>query len=370
VFWYSAINPYMAERFNSLHQRGHVNFECWFNRHTDPGRAWQIPTESLSFPYRYLPSVTTPVGRIGLPFSAYAKTQPQVLVSFHGDVSVALSALYRLRGGKLVYYVERTFSTWVKRKRVKEWLKRFLLSGAAACLTPGRDADEYAASYGVQRTRILRLEHVVDVPRFRRAHELRRLPMMQTRRSQMGLSGYVFLYVGRLWWQKGVDSLIDAFARIRRQGIDASLLLVGDGPDEARYEAAVRSMHLRPVRFTGFVQQGELADVYALADAFVFPTRGDPYGLVVDEAMATGLPIISSTSAGEIADRVIDGRNGYLVPVDNPELLAAAMARLAENSEKSARMGEKSLSLVQRRTPDAWAVQLEAVVDQLLGAGV
>lgn len=365
VFWFSAVNPYMAERFSSLNQRGRVAFECWFNLHTDPEREWLIPPELMNFPYRYLPTIATPLGTVGLPFSAYVRAQPRILISFHGNVSVAPSVLHRLRrGGKLVYYVERTFSTWVKRGRVKEWMKRFLLSGAAACLTPGRDADEYAASYGVQR--ILRLEHVVDVPRFARAHALRRLPVTQARRAHLGLSGYVFLYVGRLWWQKGIDSLIDAFGQIRRRGIDASLLLVGDGPDRTRYEAQVKSMDLRPVRFTGFVQQLELAGMYALADAFVFPTRGDPYGLVVDEAMASGLPIISSTSAGEIASRVVEGENGYLVPLDDPDLLARAMARLAENSANSARMGEVSLRLIDGRTPDRWAAQLEAVVEQIL----
>jgi glycosyltransferase involved in cell wall biosynthesis len=367
VFWYSAVNPYMAERFNSLHRRGQVTFECWFNRHTDPGRDWLVPPEFMRFPHRYLPKIATPLGSIGLPFSAYARTQPQILITFHGDVSVAPSVLYRLRrGGKLVYYVERTFSTWVKRTWVKEAMKKFLLGGATACLTPGGDADDYAASYGVPRTRILRLEHAVDVHRFGRADAIRRLPGSLARRAELGLRGYVFLYVGRLWWQKGIGCLIEAFGEIRRQGIDASLLLVGDGPDRSRYEAQVKSMDMHPIRFTGFVQQSELADIYALADAFVFPTRGDPYGLVVDEAMASGLPIVSSTSAGEISSRVIHGTNGYLVPRDNPELLAGAMVRLAVNSADSARMGEASLRLVEGRTPDRWAAQLEAVVDQIL----
>jgi glycosyltransferase involved in cell wall biosynthesis len=367
VFWYSAINPYMAERFSSLNERGRLAFECWFNRHTNPGRDWLIPPALLNFPYRYLPKIASPLGTIGLPFSAYVRAQPRILISFHGDVSVAPSVLHRLRPrGKLVYYVERTFSTWLKRDRAKESMKRFLLGGAAGCLTPGRDADEYAASYGVPRRRILRLEHVVDVPRFGRAHAMRRLPLTYARRADYGLGGYVFLYVGRLWWQKGIDSLIDAFARIRQRGIDASLLLVGEGPDRTRYEDLVKTMGLRDVRFTGFVQQLDLPGMYALADAFVFPTRGDPYGLVVDEAMASGLPIISSTSAGEIASRVVDRQNGFLVPLDDPESLAKAMAQLAENTANSARMGEASLKLVERRTPDAWAAQLETAVEQIL----
>jgi glycosyltransferase involved in cell wall biosynthesis len=335
VFWYPAVNPYMAERFSALSQRHRVAFECWFNRHTNPGRAWLIPPELMTFPFRYVPEIPTPVGTVGVPISAYVQTRPRILISFHGDVAVAPSVLHRLRrGGKLVYYVERTLSTTTSRSRAKEWMKHFLIGGAAACLSPGPDADNYAASYGVPRTRIFRLEHAVDVPRFRRAHTMRRLPA--------------------------------TLGRIRQRGIDASLLLAGDGPDRTRYEDQIRAMRLHPVQFTGFVQQGDLADVYALADAFVFPTRGDTYGLVVDEAMASGLPIISSTSAGEIASRVVEGENGYLVPLDDPDQLASAMVRLAGNSANSAGMGEASLRLMDGRTPARWAAQMEAAVEQIL----
>ena len=71
---------------------------------------------------------------------------------------------------------------------------------------------------------------------------------------------------------------------------------------------------IRNVIFAGFFQKAELPRLYAAADVFVFPTLGDPYGLVVDEAMACSLPIISTSAAGEIRDRVESGVNGFVVP--------------------------------------------------------
>jgi glycosyltransferase involved in cell wall biosynthesis len=102
-----------------------------------------------------------------------------------------------------------------------------------------------------------------------------------------------------------------------------------------------------------------LPGVYALGDVFVFPTRGDPYGLVVDEALAAGLPVISTTSAGEIVERVKPGETGELVPRDDIDALAAAMCRMCDDPIGIARMGQAATRSLVDRTPASWAVQIE-----------
>ncbi len=92
-------------------------------------------------------------------------------------------------------------------------------------------------------------------------------------------------------------------------------------PEDGTLRQACAARGIRNVSFVGFIQKRELPRYYALADVFVFPTLGDPYGLVVDEAMACGLPVISTSAAGEIHDRVEDGVNGYIVPPGRMALL-------------------------------------------------
>jgi len=122
------------------------------------------------------------------------------------------------------------------------------------------------------------------------------------------------------------------------------------------------------VKLAGFRQRAELPRMYAAGDVFVFPTLGDPYGLVVDEAMAAGLPVISTTAAGEIGERVVDGVNGYLVPPNDPGALAAAMRRLAGDPALRHQMGVRSAEMIAPFTPDSWARAFEEAVEAILSS--
>jgi glycosyltransferase involved in cell wall biosynthesis len=103
--------------------------------------------------------------------------------------------------------------------------------------------------------------------------------------------------------------------------------------------------------FTGFYQREKLAVLYALAEAFVFPTHSDPWGLVVNEAMACGLPIITTSAAGCAADLVDDGCNGRIVAPKETYRLAAAMAQLAVDPILRADMGAKSRRRISDYSP-------------------
>jgi glycosyltransferase involved in cell wall biosynthesis len=362
VFWYAATDPYMIDRFNALHSSRALEFECWFSELREYGRSWDVSSEQLDFPHRFLPTTGRGRWRTAVPFAAMVSVRPDILVSFHGNPLVALSYTQALRpGGKLVFYVEKTFDTWVRRSVPKELAKQVLLRTADAFLTPGLDADTYVRKYA--RAPIYRLNHVVDVQRFQAATELRLSSASKARRRELGLEGFVFLNVGRIWFHKGIETLINAFANIEEAGIDASLLLVGDGVDRERYMEAVRRRGLRRIRFLDFVQPDGITEIYALADAFVFPTRGDPYGLVVDEAMASGLPVIASHSAGEIRSRIIDGRNGYLVPVDGERDLNHKMLALLENPDVARQMGDQGKQMISSRDMEHWVRQIEIAIE-------
>ena len=117
------------------------------------------------------------------------------------------------------------------------------------------------------------------------------------------------------------------------------MLIVGDGVDAERFlgqESATAG-----VRFAGFVQPADLPEWYAVCDVLVFPTHGDPNGLVVEEAMAAGLPVIVSDAAGDIRARVPESV-GRVVPVGDAEALAEAMQALAEPSLRDTMAGKAS----------------------------
>src|SRR5207247_9160802 len=131
-------------------------------------------------------------------------------------------------------------------------------------------------------------------------------------RSTLRLTQRFFLFVRRVVRDKGVFDLLEAYTDLSPElRKDMGLVFVGDGA--ARDELGRRATSIVPgtVRFAGFTQRDELASYYALAEALVFPTRTDPWGLVVNEAMACGLPIIGRDVAGCAAVQVESNWNGW-----------------------------------------------------------
>jgi glycosyltransferase involved in cell wall biosynthesis len=119
--------------------------------------------------------------------------------------------------------------------------------------------------------------------------------------------------------------------------------------------------------FIGFAQRDELAGYYALAETFVFPTHSDPWGLVVNEAMACSLPIICSSAAGCAEDLVTHDWNGRLVPAHEVARLASAMLDLARDEKMRLKMGTRSRQRIDQYSPQICADGLAAAA---LGAGV
>jgi len=133
----------------------------------------------------------------------------------------------------------------------------------------------------------------------------------------------ILLYVGRLAPEKRLDVLLDAFPIVHEQIRDVALVIVGHGP--AADELRRRQAH--GVHFTGYLTGEALADAYAAADAFVFPSDTETFGNVVVEALASGLPVISANRGG-VTDTVRPGVNGLLVPAGDTAAFADAMLRL------------------------------------------
>lgn len=367
VYWNNIPSPYMVERFNALADRDPFEFEAWFNDRIQSDRSWAVDEAAWRFRHRYLPTTHLFGHTQHWPLPALGR-RPDVLVSLYAEPSfLAGWALTKLRGAKTAFWCQVTMDRWVQRKAWKNAIKRVVFPRVDATLGSGEESRAFAVQFGTPSDKAMCLPHSIDVTYYRDG-AYRTQPHRDTLRRELGLKGATFIYVGRLWWGKGINYLLDAFERLQRQGAaPVSLLLVGDGPEEAKLKQACAERGIGDVVFVGFQQKTDLPRYYALADVFVFPTLGDPYGLVVDEAMACGLPVISTSAAGEIRDRVEEGVNGYIVPPEDSAALAGAMRTLTEDAELRERMGAVSAQKIQGHTPDKWAEDFERIVSALLG---
>jgi glycosyltransferase involved in cell wall biosynthesis len=162
------------------------------------------------------------------------------------------------------------------------------------------------------------------------------------------------LSVGRLVPGKGHAVLLDALTLLRDEGIHTLTTLVGDGPERAQLERLAEDLRL-DVRFAGAVGQDELGAFYEDAQLFCLPTFAEGLGVVLLEAMACGLPVVSSLVMG-VPEVVDDGETGLLVRPGRPDLLAEAIERLAAAPELRERMGRAG----RRRVVEEFDVEQEA----------
>jgi glycosyltransferase involved in cell wall biosynthesis len=133
------------------------------------------------------------------------------------------------------------------------------------------------------------------------------------------------------------------------------LTLVGSGSLSGALEERLRLTAMPPVEVAGHRERDDLASVYADADVFVFPSVSDPWGLVVNEAMASGLPVIVTRAPGAVDDLVVDGQNGRVVSPFDPDALKTAMTELATNSDLRLAMGRRSAERIEAFEPRDWA---------------
>jgi glycosyltransferase involved in cell wall biosynthesis len=366
VYWNNIPTPYMVERFNAISAHTDLDFEAWFSDRIDPERSWDIDETAWQFRYHYLRVVPFTRGRRKIPPLLY-KRRPALLVLLYGDATFTLGwAIARVLRVRIAFWSMITFDSWLQRRPWKERLKRIMFRRVDATLSAGHDSRLYAQRYGIAPERTFLLPHATNVHHFASASSLSARERDEQRRS-LGLEGTTFIYVGRLWHGKGIEYLITAAGELGTVcDTPISLLLVGDGPEEHALREQCQQQGVAHGVFTGFVQKQDLPLYYGLADVFVFPTLGDPYGLVVDEAMACSLPVISTSAAGEIMDRISDGENGFVVPPMNSRALMEPMRILAEDPVLRQQMGATSAKKMDDLTPERWAETFEALSKLIL----
>jgi glycosyltransferase involved in cell wall biosynthesis len=362
VYWNNMPSPYLVDRLGRLADRGNLDLEAWFNVRAEPDRSWRVDETAWRFPYRYLDGVHRPPF---VPAELRTGPVPDLLVSLYAEPCFVLgTTLARRRGARTALWAGTTFDTWIRRRWWKEALKHRLFAAAEAVMTTGDDGRDFALRYGADPSRVYPMTYFADYERFA-DDAVRFRPERERTRAQLGLTGVTFVYVGRLWKGKGLDHLLDAYQELARID-EVNLLLVGDGEQAGHLRRRCQDERIPGVVFTGFVQREELARYYTAADAFVFPTLGDPFGHVIGEAASCGLPVVSTSAAGEITSRIENDISGFIVPPGNSAALLERMRWLARDPDLRERMGKEAASRTSGQTLDNWCGAFETTVERIL----
>lgn len=243
----------------------------------------------------------------------------------------------------------------------RELMKQRLVRKFSSALVGGRRHAEYACSLGIPRAAIFRGYDAVDNDYFSRgADEVRR--DAERWRSEHGLPARYLLTTSRFIRIKNIDGLLRGYALYRaRQPEPADLVVCGDGEEREHLHRVACEVGVdRWVHWPGFVQYPKLPAYYALADAFVLASSVEPWGLVVNEAMACGLPVLVSNRCGCAPDLVQEGANGFTFDPARPEAIAEALLKLPKDAQALSRLGQRSKEIVEDWSPQAFGEGLLA----------
>jgi 1,2-diacylglycerol 3-alpha-glucosyltransferase len=368
------IAPYRIPVFNALAKRSELDFHVIFLSENDPSlRQWWVYKEEIEFKYDVLPSWRRRVARFNLLVNRGMATTldriaPDVVVCGGYSYLAAWQAAYwaKARRVPLMLWTESTGSDARREHRITESLKRYFLNLCQSFVVPGIASTNYLRGLGISQDRIFIASNAIDIDRFSQLSEEAR----GHRCPPHGLPSRYFVYVGRLVRAKGLFDLLEAYSHLALEiRDDVGLVFAGDGRD--RDELTQRAARIKPgnIRFLGFIQRDELVRFYTFAEALVFPTHSEPWGLVVNEGMCCGLPVILTNVAGCAADLVQNGWNGFVVPPADVSQLAAAMTQLAADSGLRAAMGARSVRRIQAYSPAVWSEGMVRAVSATYRAG-
>jgi len=252
-----------------------------------------------------------------------------------------------------VYMTDANVQSELSKANWKFWIKKVLL---------GRIVFRYASGFlcsGTSNKLLYNFYKVADEKLFPFAYSWgyktfleagHQLPPRRDQiRAELGIpqDSFVVLFSGRLSKEKDPNGLLSAFRRLSLP--NKALVIVGDGKLSQTMQDYVARNDVNSVFFFGFQNRLEISKFYALADVLVLPSLQETWGIVVNEALCFGLPVITSDMVGASSDLVIHGHNGFIFPAGNAEALASAIAHLAEMPEEERHaMGARSRGLMNR----------------------
>nr|WP_242541000.1 glycosyltransferase family 4 protein [Phormidium pseudopriestleyi] len=271
--------------------------------------------------------------------------RPDVVISGEMGMRTAQALLYRKLNpnSRMILWATVSEYSELGRGKLREQLRRALVPQADALLVNGQSGARYVRQFGVGDPSIFFAPYTTNID-----------PFLAVPLSRTPLDAYRLLYVGQLVERKGIEPFLSTLERWAKAHPERTLefWLVGDGPLRSSLEQQVYSSNLR-LRFLGNVEYGKLPEVYAQGGIFAFPTLADEWGLVANEAMAAGLPVLGSSYSQSVEELVVDGETGWQFRPDEPEEMYSALDRsLSMPLAQLERMRTKARDRIQYLTPD------------------
>lgn len=269
------------------------------------------------------------------------KKYEYVIVSYLGSPT-ALLMTFLLQHKKIPYYFEGDGGFAGSIKGIKAWVKRYIVANAGLCLSTSQEFDNYCVAYGACKDKIRRYPFT-SVKESEVLDQVKTLSEKTKLRDEMGMrEKRIIISVGQFIHRKGFDLLLEMSRYLQE---DTGVYIIGGTPTE-EYLKMCREWNLQHVHFLPFMNRERLKLYYQASDVFVLFTREDIWGLVICEAMANGLPVVSTDKCLAATEMVKNDVNGYLVPSENLQEMKSAVDKILQSEERRKQMSQNAIQLM------------------------
>jgi glycosyltransferase involved in cell wall biosynthesis len=341
-------SPYQRDLFGALAARDDVDLKVCYMQARSSDSPW--PEKPLRSFERIMPGLWMP---LGINWNLPVLSEPDIVVlSTYASVTGQWLMRSHLRKKRWLF--------WGERLRGRSGMMRFVQDGLAAPL--GRASGVVGVGRAAENEYSRRFP---NLPHYCIPYHCELSAFSTLRKSQKANGALTFLFCGQMIRRKGVDLLLRAFDRLVVRGFNVRLLLVGreaDLPDFMKITSPAARVR---IDYEGFQPPERLPEYFGMSDIFVLPSRHDGWGVVINQALAAGLPVITSDAVGAGLDLVDNHINGIRVAAADVEALYSAMETFALSPDLAQQWGIRSRERAVNLTPEAGAGKWVKVFDSL-----
>lgn len=354
------LSPYRIPLFNQIHKMENIDLTVYLLSHNEKNRLWSIDSNT-AFKCKILPDYgfdwSNSVGLIchfnPHIYSEIKKENFDLVICGGYD---SLTALILLTMSKIekIPFILWSGSTQYENRGIFRIIGKPIISlfskHSDSFIAYGSRAKQFLISNGVAEKKIFKAYNTVDINYYKNEclrHKDKKSILLKENNIKQNKC---ILYVGQLTARKGLKTLLDAFKKINIDDSGIALLIVGEGGQKQKYIDYCSSNDIDNVYFLGYKAIDELPKYYSIADVFILPSLSEVWGLVINEAMACSLPIITTNYVGASEDLVLNGQNGYIVNSNDSEDLYTKIKSIITNDNLKNQMEMQSLEIINKYT--------------------
>jgi len=349
------IGPYRHLLFEKLSET--IELMVYYCSGQTNKRQWDLWPRAYNYKYKILPRIAIKIHHEEFSLNPsiieeIIKTKPhRVIICGYTDPTMWLAFIIsRFLKIPIIYWTEGIKEPLSILGLITRPVRLFFLKNSTSILVPGKISKKYVTNFGVEPNKVVVAPNAIDNEFFFKIMDKNQQYKEHFKR-QLKHEGKVYiLCIGQLIERKGIKYLIKAFSKIEKEFNNVVLLILGSGILEPNLKNLAKSLKIHNIQIlTSGLRLEKLIMIYSIADIFVLPTLEDIWGFVINEAMACGLPVISTRASQAALEMIIPGENGYIIQERNAEELYVTLKNMIISQDERERMGNKSREIVTHR---------------------